>query len=257
MDLITQGRLSGTKPVAVIDIGSNSIRLVVYEGLARSPTPLFQEKAMCGLGRYLNSTKRLNEQTIPEALSSLARFRKLADICGVKDRDIHPFATAAVRWAEDGPEFLKRAEEACRATIKVIGNAEEAELAATGVLAGFMDPAGIAGDLGGGSLELVRLRGKTFAETVSLPLGSLALVDKTHGEKTEAIPFIQDGLAPSHGSRKAAEKPSTPSAAPGGRLPSCICTRPPIRSRLFTAIASTCAKPCRSRRATPTVRRRP
>jgi exopolyphosphatase/guanosine-5'-triphosphate,3'-diphosphate pyrophosphatase len=195
VDPITQGRLPGTKPVAVIDIGSNSIRLVVYEGLARSPTPLFQEKAMCGLGRYLNSTKRLNEKAIPEALASLARFRKLADICGVKDRDIHSFATAAVRWAEDGPEFLKRAEEVCKGAIRVIGNAEEAELAATGVLAGFTDPAGLAGDLGGGSLELVRLHGKEFAEAVSLPLGSLALVDKTGGEKTEAIPLIQDGLA--------------------------------------------------------------
>ncbi len=195
MDRITQGRLPGTKPVAVIDIGSNSIRLVVYESLARSPTPLFQEKAMCGLGRYINTTRRLNETTIPEALSSLARFRKIADICGVKDRDIHSFATAAVRWAEDGPEFLARAEEACGCAIKVIGNSEEAELAATGVLAGFMDPAGIAGDLGGGSLELVRLHGENFSEPVSLPLGSLALVDKTGGEKTEAIRLIQDGLA--------------------------------------------------------------
>ena len=140
MDYPAQGRLLGTKPVAVIDIGSNSIRLVVYEALDRAPTPLFQEKTMCGLGRYLNSTRRLNHETIPEALSSLARFRKLADICGVAERDIHPFATAAVRWAEDGPAFLARAEAACGVPIKVIGNDEEAELAATGVLAGFVRP---------------------------------------------------------------------------------------------------------------------
>jgi len=151
---------------------------------------------MCGLGRYLSSTGRLNEKTIPEALSSLVRFRKLADICGVRERDIHPFATAAVRWAEDGPAFLARAEEACGVPIRVIGNAEEAELAATGVLAGFENPAGIVGDLGGGSVELVRLRGKSFDHKVSLPLGSLSLADKTHGEKTEAIPLIEEGLAP-------------------------------------------------------------
>ena len=175
----TQGGRQGGRPVAAIDIGSNSIRLVVYEKLARSPTPLFQEKAMCGLGRYLNSTRRLNKATIPMALSSLSRFRKLADICGVRARDIHPFATAAVRWAEDGPEFLSRAEEACGVPIRVIGNAEEAELAATGVLAGFMNPEGVVGDLGGGSLELVRLRGETLEHNVSLPLGSLALMDKT------------------------------------------------------------------------------
>ncbi len=196
MDYPAQGRLLGTKPVAVIDIGSNSIRLVVYEALERAPTPLFQEKAMCGLGRYLNSTRRLNGETVPEALSSLARFRKLADICGVKARDIHPFATAAVRWAEDGPEFLARAEEACGVPIRVIGNSEEAELAATGVVAGFENPAGVVGDLGGGSVELVRLQGKSFDHKISLPLGSLSLVDKTHGEKTEAIPLIEEGLAP-------------------------------------------------------------
>jgi exopolyphosphatase/guanosine-5'-triphosphate,3'-diphosphate pyrophosphatase len=192
---MTQGRLRGAKPVAVIDIGSNSIRLVVYEGLARSPTPLFQEKAMCGLGRYLNSTGRLNEATIPYALASLARFSKLASLCGVKERDLHPFATAAVRWAEDGEEFLALAAKACGTDIAVIGNTEEAELAATGVQAGFMKPRGLAGDLGGGSLELIRMRGSGFEETVSLPLGGLALLDKTKGERAAAIPIIENTLA--------------------------------------------------------------
>ncbi len=194
MDNSTQGRLQDRKPVAVIDIGSNSIRLVVYEGLSRSPTPLFQEKAMCGLGRFLKSTRRLNEETIPYALASLARFAKLAAICGVKDRDLHPFATAAVRWAEDGAEFLALAEEACGVPIKVIGNTEEAQLAATGIKAGFLHPSGIVGDLGGGSLELVRLRNGSSEETVSLPLGGLALLDKTKGEKAKALPIIAEAL---------------------------------------------------------------
>lgn len=196
MDSLTQGRLQGSTPVAVIDIGSNSIRLVVYEGLARSPTPLFQEKDMCGLGRYLNSTGRLNAETIPLALASLARFRKISDACGVRKKDLHPFATAAVRWAEDGMEFLARAEEACGSEIKVIGNDEEAELAATGVLAGFTEPSGIVGDLGGGSLELVRLRGNRFENNISLPLGGLALLDRTKNNKSEAIPIIEEALAP-------------------------------------------------------------
>jgi exopolyphosphatase/guanosine-5'-triphosphate,3'-diphosphate pyrophosphatase len=195
VDDLSQGRLQGSKPLAVIDIGSNSIRLVVYESLARSPTPLFQEKAMCGLGRYLSSTKRLNAETIPYALSSLARFRKLADNCGVRERDFHPFATAAVRWAEDGAEFLARAQEACGAPIRVIGNVDEAELAATGVVAGFVNPSGIVGDLGGGSLELLRLQNGSFHETVSLPLGGLALMDRTKGEKAEAVPIIESALS--------------------------------------------------------------
>jgi exopolyphosphatase/guanosine-5'-triphosphate,3'-diphosphate pyrophosphatase len=195
VDDVTQGRLRGAKPVAVIDIGSNSIRLVVYEALARSPTPLFQEKAMCGLGRYLSSTGRLNQDTIPYALASLARFSKLATFCGVKERDLHPFATAAVRWAEDGTEFITAAGKACGTAITVIGNAEEAELAATGVQAGFMEPLGLVGDLGGGSLELIRVRGPGFEETVSLPLGGLALLDKTKGERAAAIPIIESALA--------------------------------------------------------------
>jgi exopolyphosphatase / guanosine-5'-triphosphate,3'-diphosphate pyrophosphatase len=195
VDDVTQGRLQGTKPVAVIDIGSNSIRLVVYEGLTRTPTPLFQEKAMCGLGRYLSSTGRLNEETVPFALAHLARFRKLAGICGVRERDLYPFATAAVRWAEDGPVFIARAEEACGVPVRVIDNTEEAELAATGVMAGFLTPFGIAGDLGGGSLELVRVKKGLFDKPVSLPLGGLALLDQTHGEKNEAIPIIENTLA--------------------------------------------------------------
>ena len=207
MDYSAQGRLLDRKPAAVIDIGSNSIRLVVYEGLSRSPTPLFQEKAMCGLGRFLNSTKRLNKQTIPFALASLSRFAKLASVCGVKERDIHPFATAAVRWAEDGEEFMEQATKACGVPIRIIGNAEEAQLAATGIKAGFLLPSGVVGDLGGGSLELVRLRNGAIEETVSLPLGGLALLDRTKGERTRAIPVIAEALAPLEWLNEAREKP--------------------------------------------------
>ncbi len=162
---------------------------------------------MCGLGRYLNSTQRLNEETIPFALASLARFAKLATICGVKERDLHPFATAAVRWADDGEEFLALAQEACGVPIRVLGNAEEAQLAATGIKAGFLHPSGVVADLGGGSLELVRLRGDAFEETVSLPLGGLALLDRTKGEKALAIPIIAEALAPLKWLSEAREEP--------------------------------------------------
>ncbi len=150
---------------------------------------------MCGLGRFLASTGRLNADTIPLALASIGRFRTLADICGVRHRDLHPFATAAVRWADDGPAFLARAEEACGAPIRVIDNDGEAELAATGIMAGFQNPSGIVGDLGGGSLELVRLAGGQYQEMVSLPIGGLALIDKTKGEKSAAVPLIENALA--------------------------------------------------------------
>ncbi len=114
--------------------------------------------------------------------------------CGVRERDFHPFATAAVRWAEDGEEFIERAEKACGVSIEVIDNAEEAALAAIGIEAGFLNPSGVVGDLGGGSLELIRLRDGALQESVSLPLGGLALLDRTKGERTKAIPIIAEAM---------------------------------------------------------------
>jgi exopolyphosphatase/guanosine-5'-triphosphate,3'-diphosphate pyrophosphatase len=170
--------------------------MVVYEGLTRAPTPLYQEKAMCALGKYLNSTRRLNEVGVSLALAALSRYMKIAEICGVARRDIHPFATAAVRWADDGASFLAQAEAACGCKILVIDSVEEAELAGAGVLAGFLAPAGVVGDLGGSSLELVRLADRRFSEAVSLRIGGLSLSEQVAGGKAEAISIIDAALSP-------------------------------------------------------------
>src|SRR5437660_3015043 len=103
-----QGRLDHGPPVAVVDIGSNSVRLVVYEGLTRSPTPIFNEKVLCGLGREVQSTGLLAADAVVKALVALRRFRALCDRIDVPHR--FAIATAACRDAKNGKEFIGEAE---------------------------------------------------------------------------------------------------------------------------------------------------
>ena len=83
------------RPVAVVDIGSNSVRLVVYDGLRRSPYPIFNEKILCGLGRGVATKGRLADEGIARALAALKRFRALARQIGAKH--VYAVATAAAR----------------------------------------------------------------------------------------------------------------------------------------------------------------
>jgi exopolyphosphatase/guanosine-5'-triphosphate,3'-diphosphate pyrophosphatase len=96
------GRLAIGKPVAIVDIGSNSVRLVAYEGLSRSPTPIFNDKLLCGLGRGVAVTGKLPEDGVEKALGALRRFRVLCDIMEIGD--IHVLATAAARRKHAGTE---------------------------------------------------------------------------------------------------------------------------------------------------------
>ena len=114
------GRKGELEPIGVVDIGSNSVRLVIYEGAVRSPTPIFNEKVLCGLGRQLASTGHLGEEAVERALVALARFRAIARILRVKN--IRAIATAACRDAVDGPEFIQRGEKALgRADVEPVG----------------------------------------------------------------------------------------------------------------------------------------
>ena len=103
-------KFSELEPLGVIDIGSNSVRLVVYEGAVRAATPLFNEKVLCGLGRSIASTGHLGEESMERALEALRRFRTVARILKVKN--LRAIATAAVREAQDGRDFIARAEKA-------------------------------------------------------------------------------------------------------------------------------------------------
>ena len=175
-------------PLAVIDIGSNSIRLVVYEAAVRSPALLFNEKVLCGLGRKMATTGRLNERAMERALAALRRFYKICEQIGVK----HTFtvATEAVRRAENGQDFISRAEKCCHSNIRILKGDEEAELAAAGIAAGFVHPDGIAGDLGGGSLELIDIKGAKVLNEISVPLGSLNLMDIAGADMAKASALV-------------------------------------------------------------------
>ena len=143
--------------VAVVDIGSNSVRLVIYEVMRASALPSFNEKVMAGLGRELSQTGRLSPRGVDLALSQLRRFRAILSALGVTN--ICAVATAAVREAKDGPEFTKAAEEALGVSIRVLSGLDEARLSAVGASSGFFTPKGLVGDLGGSSFTYRRGRG--------------------------------------------------------------------------------------------------
>ncbi|PWW03356.1 exopolyphosphatase/guanosine-5'-triphosphate,3'-diphosphate pyrophosphatase [Hoeflea marina] len=187
-----QGRLPGIHPVAVVDIGSNSVRLVIYEGLSRAPAVLFNEKVMCGLGRGLAGSGRMDADGIARALGALKRFRALAH--QARARDMHVLATAAAREAENGPEFIANAEAVLGCRIRVLSGEEEAKYSALGIVSGYHLPDGIAGDLGGGSLELVDVRDHAYSGGQTLPLGGLRLAELAGSSVTKARAIVREHL---------------------------------------------------------------
>jgi len=181
------------RPVAVVDIGSNSVRLVVYDGLRRSPTPVFNEKILCGLGKGVAITGKLNEAAIVRALAALRRFRTLAKQTGCKE--VFAVAPAAAREGTNGEDFVDKAEKALGAGISVLTGKEEARFAALGVIAGIPEADGVAGDLGGGSLELIDIKDGKLNEGVTLPLGPLRLMDMSGNDMERARGIVDDYLA--------------------------------------------------------------
>lgn len=157
---------------AIIDIGSNSVRLVVYDGPRRIPFILFNEKVMAGLGASLAKTGTIEAEPMERGLRAVGRF---AHLCrAMKVTEIRCVATAAVRDATNGDEFIARARD-MGLTVELLTGAQEAIGAAMGVLSGIPGADGIVGDLGGGSLELARIRNGAVEQTISLPLGVLRL----------------------------------------------------------------------------------
>ena len=179
-------------PVAIIDIGSNSVRLVAYDGLIRAPTALYNEKVLCGLGRNVLSTGRLNDEAVRRALAALARFRVMCETMRVGR--VFVLATAAARDAENGPAFIEAAEKALGQRIELLSGRREAELSALGVVSGFYAPNGVVGDLGGGSLELVDVRGDLVGQGVTMPLGGLALQDLSGDSPKKARKIAREHL---------------------------------------------------------------
>lgn len=160
--------------VAIIDIGSNAVRLVVYDGLNRAPFRIHNERNICNLGADLGKTGYLNPDSVKKALNSIRRFSGL--LAAMKISNIRAVATAAVRDAKDGKDFIDTVQKEFGLTITVIDGEEEARLSALGVLANGFGNDGVIGDFGGGSLELIVVEGGDVRHKASLPLGSHRLL---------------------------------------------------------------------------------
>ena len=191
-DIKAQGRLSG-EPVAIVDIGSNSVRLVAYESHSRAPTPTFNEKALCGLGRGVATTGLLPEDAVAKALAALRRFRVLCDTMRISD--LCSVATAAVRDAANGPQFLRLAERAVGCKIELLSGLQEARLSALGVVSSIHNADGVVGDLGGGSLELTDVKGGDAGYGLTLPLGGLSLMDLSERSPKKAAKIVRETLS--------------------------------------------------------------
>ncbi len=191
--------------IGVIDIGSNSIRLVVYDGIGRTPLPIFNEKTFCALGKGLALTGKLNPEGKKLARSSIARLLSVARLLDVVELKI--LATAAIRDATDGAAFVQELEQKHDVGISIISGRREARLAAFGVMAAFHKPQGLVGDLGGGSMELIAIDNHRIRAQDTMPIGPLRLLDscKNNPEKmrkaiARALAGLSwlKGLSPSH-----------------------------------------------------------
>jgi len=178
------------RPVAVVDIGSNSVRLVVYSGRQRAPSPIFNEKVMAGLGAGLRNDGDMSDESERKALSALCRYKLLLRHMGVREAQV--VATAAVRDADNADDFVNAVKK-IGLPCDVISAEDEARFAGLGVLSAFPGAEGIVGDLGGGSLELVEIGSSTTGRNISLPLGVLRLDRGKSGEQ-KAHEMLRRGL---------------------------------------------------------------
>jgi exopolyphosphatase/guanosine-5'-triphosphate,3'-diphosphate pyrophosphatase len=178
----------------VVDLGSNSVRLVVFEGRGRNPVPIFNEKAVLRLGRGMDSSGRLNDDGVAQALTVMNRYAAIAHAMGADPFEV--LATAAVRDADNGPAFVATLQERMPGVpIHILAGEEEAALAAEGLLCGFPAADGILADIGGGSLELVRLERGRRGLAKTFRLGVIRLAERSGGNLTQARAIVQTDLA--------------------------------------------------------------
>ncbi|MDP1732560.1 MAG: Ppx/GppA phosphatase family protein [Devosia sp.] len=191
-DPTAQGRIKGARPVAVLDIGSNSVRLVVYERHARSLTALYNEKAACALGRGLAASGRLTYESIDRALTAIQRFALVTRLMHVGQ--VHVLATSAVREAANSDAFVEAVEATMGAPVRVLSGEEEAHFASLGVIAGIPDFTGVVGDLGGGSLELSTIAAGRDTAGETHELGVIRLQDDSGGSPLKAQALTRQRL---------------------------------------------------------------
>jgi exopolyphosphatase/guanosine-5'-triphosphate,3'-diphosphate pyrophosphatase len=159
-------------PYAIVDIGSNSIRLLIYDQLGRAPMPRFNEKSLCRLAEGLAETGAIAPDHFRRAIEAVRRFRAIADAMGVSRIDA--VATEAIRRASNGPKLAAAIEAGSALKVRILSGSEEARFATLGVISGFFRPVGSVGDMGGGSLEVAEAIDDYVGDRwASLPLGAL------------------------------------------------------------------------------------
>ena len=162
--------------IGIVDIGSNSVRLVVYDRLNRSPFPRFNEKALCKLGSGRDGDGNLAQDAIDHTLRAVERFFAISAAMGVGRLDV--LATEAVRRAPNGHLLIDGIRKRCGAEVQLLDGMQEARYSALGVVSGFFRPHGLMGDIGGGSLEVAEVLDDAVGErSVSLPLGALPVAE--------------------------------------------------------------------------------
>jgi len=181
--------------VGVIDVGSNSVRLVVFDGAARSPAYFYNEKIMCALGAGLSETGHLNPEGRKRALSAIRRFAALAEGMGILP--LTAVATAAVREASDGQDFRDEILKETGVKLWIIDGKEEARLSAQGVLLGWPGSYGLVCDIGGSSMELADLAEGRVGQRVTSALGPLKLREIKGGKKA-VKEYVRETMARLH-----------------------------------------------------------
>ena len=185
---VIKKKIFSAKKEAVIDLGSNSIRMLIYEDFEKSQIPIFNEKAVCSLGNSLELTGKLDPLGVQYSISVLERFKNILN--NSKVNNVNIFATAAVRDAKDGPYFKSVVEKIFDNEIEVLTGEQEAERSALGVILGFEKVNGIVADLGGGSLELAKVKNGVIEKKTSLPIGVLRLFNRPKKKKSKKISDI-------------------------------------------------------------------
>ncbi len=189
---------------AIIDIGSNSVRLMVYDQFGRAPMPRFNEKSLCRLAEGLAQTGAIAPDGFRRTIEAARRFRAIAEAMGVAKLDVT--ATEAIRRASNGPDLAAAIAAETGLEVRILSGAEEARYATMGVISGFFRPVGTVGDMGGGSLELAEAIDDHVGKNwVSLPLGALPveamLEEGVAAAKRGVDEILRNGLKSSLGGR--------------------------------------------------------
>ncbi len=193
--LFDQDEARKLQRVGVIDVGSNSVRMVVFDGAARSPAYFYNEKIMCALGAGLSETGYLNPKGRVRALSAIRRFAALAEGMGILP--LSAVATAAVREASDGADFCEEVQRECGVQVHIIDGEEEARLSAQGVLLGWPGSYGMVCDIGGSSMELADLAQGKVGRRLTSPLGPLKLREIKGGKRARKA-YVRETVATLH-----------------------------------------------------------